>query len=236
MPKYIDLGFSDPFSYFKKPVVAMTEDAPMSARIKNAVGEVASPFISPEIFFSALAKGTKKLKESDDLDEVMGKYAGPVYEALEPGLVASVRRIYKGVAGDVDRYGQQYDPALEFLAFFSGQRIKKMDVPVGFSFKSRDFTNTKREIMSGYYTEKAKTVGDPEKQAEELADSNEKLERYFNEYKKDYDAAMVLMTRSMTAREAKKILKNTMKDRNIPGDFIKAIEKGTQYPTIEDDK
>jgi hypothetical protein len=236
MPKYVDLGFSDPFSYFKKPVVAMTEDAPMGDRIKNAVGEVAAPFISPEIFFSALAKGTKKLKESDDLDEVMGKYAGPVYEALEPGLVASMRRIGKGLMGDVDRYGQQYDPSLELLAFFSGQRIKKMDVPVGFSFKSRDFANTKRDIMSGYYTEKAKTVGDPEKQAEELADSNEKLEKYFNEYKKDYDAAMVLMTRNMTAKEAKKILKNTMKDRNIPSDFIKAIERGTPYPTIEDDK
>jgi len=237
LPKYIDLGFSDPFSYFKKPVVALTnDDNEMSDRIKSAVGEVAAPFVSPEIFLSALVKGTKKLKESDDLDQVMGKYAGPVYEALEPGLVASLRRIGKGMMGDVDRYGQQYDAGLELLAFFSGQRIKKMDVPVGFSFKGKEFVSAKRDIMGDYYIEKAKTDGDPEKQAEELADANEKVEKYFNELKKDYDAAMILMTRTMPAAQAKKILKNTMKDRNVPNDFIKAIEKGTEYPKIEDDK
>lgn len=237
LPKYIDLGFSDPFSYFKKPVVAlMNEDEPMADRIKNAVRELAAPFVSPEIFMSALMKGTKKLKETDDLEEVMGKYAGPVYEALEPGLIASLRRIGKGLMGDVDRYGQQYDPSLELLAFFSGQRIKKMDVPVSFSFKSKEFISSKRDIMSDYYTEKAKTTGDPEKQAEELADANEKLEKYFDNYKKEYDAAMTLMTRTMTAKTAKKILKQTMKDRNVPEDFIKAIERNKPYPTIEDDK
>lgn len=236
LPRYIDLGFSDPFSYFKKPVVAlMNEDDDLDDRIKSALGEAAAPFVSPEILLSALMKGTKKVRETDDTIDLLGRYAGPVYEALEPGLAASIRRIWKGVAGDVDNYGNQYDAGLETLAFFSGQRIKKFDVQVGFSFKARAFNTAKSEVTKDYGTEKSKTTKDSEKVAEELVDANEKLEKYYDQFKKDYDAARVLMGTSMTDAMAKKILKGIMKDRNIPKDFIKAIEKNNPYPVIEDD-
>jgi endonuclease V-like protein UPF0215 family len=233
MPRYIDLGFSDPFSYFKKPFVAFTSDKDdISDRARDAVKEATAPFVSPEIFISALVKGNKIVNESDDMDEVIGKYAGPIYESLEPGAIASGRRILKGLTGEVDRYGQQYDAGLESTAFFTGQRIKKFDVPVGFGFKAKEFNKRRTESLDAYYSEKSKTVKDEEAMTEELTAAEEKFQDYFNEFKKDYDAAMILMTRNMTAKEASKILDATMKDRNIPEMFRKAVIKDKPYPGI----
>ena len=233
MPKYIDLGFSDPFSYFKKPFVAFFSDKDnISDRAKDAVKEATAPFVSPEIFLSALVKGNKVVNESDDMDEVIGKYAGPIYEAVEPGIVASTRRILKGVMGDVDRYGQQYDAGLEATAFFTGQRIKKFDVSVGFGFKAKEFNKRRTESLDAYYMEKSKTVKDEAALDAEITDAEDKFQDYYNEFKKDYDAAMYLMTQNMSAREASKILDATMKDRNVPEMFRKSIKQNKPYPGI----
>lgn len=233
LPKYIDLGFSDPFSYFKKPFVAFTSDKDNVAdRAKDAVKEATAPFVSPEIFLSAMVKGNKVVNESDDMDEVIGKYAGPIYEALEPGLIASGRRILKGVTGEVDRYGQQYDAGLEATAFFTGQRIKKFDPSVGFAFKAKEFNKRRTETLDAYYMEKSKTVKNEAAMEEELTNAEQKFIDNYSEFKKDYDAAMYLMTLNMTAAQAKKVLDATMKDRGVPEMFRKAIKNNKPYPGI----
>jgi len=233
LPRYIDLGFSDPFSYFKKPIVAFTSDKDNVAdRAKDAVKEATAPFVSPEIFISAIVKGNKIVNESDDMDEVIGKYAGPIYEALEPGIMASGRRILKGLTGEVDRYGQQYDAGLEATAFFTGQRIKKFDPSVGFGFKAKEFNKRRTETLDAYYMEKSKTVKDEAAMEEELTDAEQKFIDNFSEFKKDYDAAMYLMTLNMSAANAKKILDATMKDRGVPEMFRKAIKNNKPYPGI----
>lgn len=235
LPMYVDLGFSDPYSYFRKPFVALSGDNKLSDRFKEAGREVLAPFVAPEIFLSAIIKGNKKVNESDDLEEVFGKYAGPVYEALEPGAIASARRIFKGATGEVDNFGQKYDLTLESLAFLTGQRMKSLDVPVSLGFKGRDFMKRRTELQDEYRTERSKTTPDPEKIQAELDEASEKFEEFYNEFQKDYDAALYLMTRSKPVSKARKEIDSILKDRGVPEMYRKAIKKHKPYPGINDE-
>jgi hypothetical protein len=235
LPMYVDLGFSDPYSYFRKPFVALSGDNKLSDRLKEATREVAAPFIAPEIFLSAVIKGNKKVNESDDLDEVFGKYAGPIYEALEPGAIASARRIFKGAVGEVDNFGQKYDLTLESLAFITGQRMKSLDVPVSLGFKGRDFMKRRTELQDEYRTERSKTTPNPEKIQAELDEASGKFEEFYNEFQKDYDAAVYLMTRSKPVSKVRKEIDAILKDRGVPEMYRKAIKKHKPYPGINDE-
>ena len=235
LPMYVDLGFSDPYSYFRKPFVALFGDNKLSDRFKEASREVLAPFIAPEIFLSAIIKGNKKVNESDDLEEVFGKYAGPVYEALEPGAIASARRIFKGATGEVDNFGQKYDLTLESLAFITGQRMKSLDVPVSLGFKGRDFMKRRTELQDEYRTERSKTTPDPDKVQAELDEASGKFEEFYNEFQKDYDAALYLMTRSKNVTKARKEIDAILKDRGVPEMYRKSIKKHKPYPGINDE-
>ena len=235
LPMYVDLGFSDPYSYFRKPFVALSGDNKLSDRFKEAGREVLAPFIAPEIFLSAIIKGNKKVNESDDLEEVFGKYAGPVYEALEPGAIASARRIFKGATGEVDNFGQKYDLTLESLAFITGQRMKSLDVPVSLGFKGRDFMKRRTELQDEYRTERSKTTPDPDKVQAELDEASGKFEEFYNEFQKDYDAALYLMTRSKNVTKARKEIDAILKDRGVPEMYRKSIKKHKPYPGINDE-
>lgn len=237
LPIYVDLGFSDPAAYFKKPIVALqNEDKEWWDRIKSAVGEAASPYVSPEILWSQIAKGYGKVRRSDDVTDILGKYGSAIYDALEPGTVSSFRRIYKGLANDVDSYGQKYDAGLETIAFFTGQRIKTLEVPVGFDFKVRDFLDYKKDVTGSYYSEKAKTKSDPVKVKEELADANEKLKEQFDDFRKDYQDGLKLLSKKTTVKKAKKAMRQIMEDRGMSDGFIDALEKNKRMPLIEDKK
>lgn len=235
LPKYVDLGFSDPYSYFRKPFVALSGDAKLSNRMKEASREVLAPFVAPEIFLSALIKGNKKVNESDDLEEVLGKYAGPVYEALEPGAIASARRILKGATGEVDSFGQKYDLTLESLAFVTGQRMKSLDVPVSLGFKGRDFMKRRTELQDEYRTERSKTTSNPDKVQAELDEASEKFKVFYDEFQKDYDAALYLMTRTVPVRQARRTIDAILKDRGVTEMYRTAIKKHKPYPGINDE-
>jgi hypothetical protein len=235
LPIYIDMGFSLPASYFAKPTVAMgREDRDFADKAKDALGEIASPFISPEILLAQIAKGYKKTRRSDDLDEILGKYAGPIYEALEPGTIASLRRIYKGVAGDVDSYGQRYDSKLETIAFTTGQRIKSMEIPVGFLFKVRDFMDYKSDVTGAYYTAKRNVRADKSQVRDKLEEANEKLKEQFEEFRKDYKSGLRLLSKGTTVKRAKNAMRQIMEDKNVPKDFIKALEQNKLMPPLKD--
>jgi hypothetical protein len=235
LPMYVDLGFSDPYSYFRKPFVALFGDNKLSDRLEEAAREIAAPFVAPEIFLSALIKGNKKVNESDDLDEVLGKYAGPIYEAVEPGTLTSARRILKGLMGDVDNFGQKYDATLESIAFFTGQRIESLDVPVSLGFKGRDFMKRRTELQDEYRTESSKTTPNPDKIQAELDEASGKFEEFYKEFQKDYDAAVYLMTRSKPVSKVRKEIDAILKDRGVPEMYRKAIKKHKPYPGINDE-
>jgi hypothetical protein len=68
-----------------------------------------------------------------------------------------------------------------------------------------------------------------------LDEASGKFEEFYNEFQKDYDAAVYLMTRSKPVSKVRKEIDAILKDRGVPEMYRKSIKKHKPYPGINDE-
>ena len=76
------------------------------------------------------------------------KFAMHVGEAFTPGTLNNLERIRQGLVNPSDPFGKKYNPGVEALALFTGQRVLEVDVPRSLSFKTKDFIRERREARA----------------------------------------------------------------------------------------
>lgn len=229
---YIDMGYTDPHSYLKKPVYALLQGEDLEKAGLESLKEIYEPFLGEELLASKLLdisrntkdNGGKVYNEQDALPDRLADQAAYLANALEPGTVSSFKRIFKGIHGDVSASGRKYDPAIEITALLSGHRVQELDFEQAFSFKARNFSKAILEAKQIYTSVKNRkgTVTQEEKdKAYERA--NKSLEKLFKEMSKDYDAAI-------NAGADNRVLRRSMKDNRISGHASRQITRGSYKP------
>lgn len=157
---WIDLSYTDPYSYIKAPLQAFLRGDTWEDKIVEASLEAFEPFLGEEILSGAITDIARNKTETGgrvynpesswnaialDVIQHMG-------ESFTPGTVSSLNRIQKGLRGVVEPYGKTYNPKIEAMATFTGHRINSLDVSQGLSFKARGFTKGMRDatqILTG---------------------------------------------------------------------------------------
>ena len=212
--KYIDVGFSDPYAYLKKPVMAAINGGDWKESIVDASMAALEPFISQEILLKRVseAKANKKengsqvYNEQDSGDKIAKDIALHVWGALEPGSASSIRRIVMGIRKE-SKNGMIYDPKVEAAATLTGLRMSQVDISRSFGFKARKFS---------------KDLTEATKSGEGRDDIDAKIKskkRLMEKFKKTFEAGVI-------AGVSSNKLRKVMKDSNIPNKAIKAIVSG----------
>ena len=125
--------------------------------------EMLAPFMSEQLGLEALldvqpggillggrggrtAEGVRIYSESDDIGDKMQKSFMHLMNAVEPGLVSTGQKMYKGATDDLTKSGQRIDLSDELLALFSGVRIINIDILKSMEFKTGAFNRMMRAV------------------------------------------------------------------------------------------
>lgn len=150
---YIDLGYTDPHSYLKSPLIAFMRGEDWEQKIIEAGAELLSPFLSEDI----MAQKFHDIKRNKDLsgdpiwndeDAFVRRWwdgLSHVAEAIEPGTISGLRRIWKATKEREGRFGTSYDVKTEIAAQTTGVRINTLDVKRSLKFKTFEFQRRIRE-------------------------------------------------------------------------------------------
>lgn len=155
--RYVDLSYTDPYSYLRKPVIAFMRGEDWEAGLMDAVGSAAEPFASEEIGFQHIVdilRNTKKdsggrvFNPEAPVNEQAVDVLAHLWDAVEPGTISSAQRIASGLQGEVSLYGRSYNPKVEALAVMTGHRVSELDVRQAFSFRARELVDGVRDARS----------------------------------------------------------------------------------------
>jgi hypothetical protein len=151
--RYIDLSYSDPWSYLKEPVLAVLRgDDPQQAAF-DAAKAAADPLISEELVSEALIDWMRNTKKSggqvyNPADTPLGKttaVASHIWDAIKPGFIDTAKRIEMGLTGEVTAYGRSYDPKVEALAVMTGVRVTDLDPVQALNFLAGDYSKLRAQ-------------------------------------------------------------------------------------------
>ena len=145
--RYIDLSYTDPYAYLKKPLIAAIRGDNWKEKLVQAGTEAMSPFLGEQIMWSKVmdisrnktASGKKVYNPQAPWDKIAEDIALHVGDAFNPGTVNSMYRIYEGLRGETAPSGVKYDPRIEVAATLGGQRIQKIDPTQALAFKAREY-------------------------------------------------------------------------------------------------
>lgn len=189
--RYVDLSYTDPYSYLRKPVMAFMRGEDWERALLDATREAAEPFASEEIGVQHLvdiARNTKKesggrvYNPQAPVEEQALAIGGHLWDAIEPGTVSSAQRIMDGIDGEVTLYGRSYNPKLEAMAVMTGHRVTEFDVRQAVSFKARDIVESVRDARAVLTSTLARSgTVTPEEVGEAQQDTQASLERLYGD-------------------------------------------------------
>lgn len=196
----VDMGYSDPHSYLKRPVYDLLKGDDLAKSAIKAAGALAEPFLSEELLAERLIDISRNQKENGDHvynpDGSAANIAADVYSHFkpiaEPGTVLSLRRILAGAQGKTDKYGNKYDLEQELVGTITGQKAETKDVTQALLFKAFELKDrvdgTQKEYMR---VSRSKATTDEEKaKAKEKRDAA--MNSITNEAREIYLAAIRL--------------------------------------------
>ena len=125
--------------------------------------EMLSPFMSEQLGLEALldvqpggillggrggrtAEGVRIYSESDDIGDKIQKSFMHLMNAVEPGIVSTGQKFYKGATDDLTKGGQRVNLKDELIALMSGVRIINIDVLKSMEFKTGAFNRGMRAV------------------------------------------------------------------------------------------
>jgi len=216
---YIDFSASDPFGGIVKPINAMMAGEDLLDGFIEGVKEVISPFTNPDILKSMFteisenkdAYGNPLYNPSDSFEKKSEAVLSRVYKTFEPGTVSSVRKIAESDGVLNEMAGQ-----------FTGYKAKDLDLQKEFSFKISDMKKNEIEVRNIYnkaYNKFERKEISKEELQEAYNQSNKESKKLYEEFKKDYDAAIYFGTDA-------KILKKQMKRAHVSKEIIRSILTG----------
>lgn len=151
--EYIDLSYTDPYNYLRKPAIALLRGEDWKESLWEATVEMAQPFFGEDVLFEKVTDVRRNKKRAGGnvfnpqdawTDQQMDKLAH-LWGAFEPGAVTSGRRIAKAAKGEVSNTGRSYDLDNELLALGTGFRVQEVDVPEALRFRARDFVRNRSD-------------------------------------------------------------------------------------------
>jgi hypothetical protein len=183
--KYFNFSYTNPYDSLTRPVNAILSAHSNGQLNESSLGEILydsfiydtdtnspgaltefiTPFVSESIGASAIADLTirgGKTKEGrnifypqDDIMEILDASFGHLIGQLEPGATRSVRRVFKGITGDFNDYGTQFDGATEFAALTTGLRVETAkplnSLPFIVSSYNKDTENIRNKFSRNAY-------------------------------------------------------------------------------------
>ena len=199
--KYIDLKYSDPYSYLKEPLLAAlrSEEEP-DIHFYQAYGTLIAPFSDEKIFFKYLNEaynnqtesGRKLYEEVDSASEKSSKILTHLGKSITPGSVKSVNRFYKAAKGQKGDFGREYDLGHEAFAQL-GFRTSKLDIQKSLSIyklpKAKSELNSYAATFSREIGRQELTV---EQQQELYRSVNENRFKKWQSIYRDIEAAQTL--------------------------------------------
>ena len=238
--KFIDLSFSDPSNYLKRPVIGfMTswfqDDKTFNERVgqgvSEAVMELAKPFLSEQLFTGAImdvarnkdASGREIVNWQDTPFNIAKGITGHIGQVFLPGLADTALRVGKGWTGVVSDSGRSYDFGIELTAAF-GVRPSEVNVRQALGFRSRAFMQDYRDAASlfsrPFLSQGTKSAGDIESGYER---ANAAYRSTMEDFRQTYLGAIRL---GIPANEVRSILKAN----GISDEVLSMIQSGRIQP------
>lgn len=151
--RFIDMGYTTPYGYLYKPVMAALRGESWEEKMLDALGEAFEPFLSEEIFIQAFAEVRANEKKTggpvyneeapsqDQASDILGHLLKP----MEPGAITSGRRIIMGATGEVTDTGLAYDTFDEAMAVTFGIRPMEVNASRSLFHRERHLNGRLRE-------------------------------------------------------------------------------------------
>jgi hypothetical protein len=148
--RVLDMSFSDPFNYLKKPVVALLEGKDWKEKVWGSFLEAIEQFAGEEILARALVEvaANKKLaggrvsKDADPTLDQIEDRALHVLKAIEPGVVSMARNFYRAATGYENEY-KKYELGTEAMSYFGGARVTPINPLKSLEFKAGEYASMK---------------------------------------------------------------------------------------------
>lgn len=229
--RYIDMGYVDPHSYLKEPILALIRGEDAREKIIESVWTAFEPFLSKDMYTERMIAAASNKKPSgapirnktDKIELQALDTFNYMAAGIEPGTITSIRRVWKGITKEpVNNYGKTYDPRIEGAAMFTGQRISQIDAKQSFWFKSGTFS---KDLINAGFTLRNK----PE------ARVRYNINKLLKSMHRDLYAALTLgvdpqeLKRTLEARRIDskqvKLLFSSDFDKNVSGVVDEIIEK-----------
>ena len=164
MIQYIDLSFSDPYNYLKRPINALLLGGDWKQNVfglfrGGALRDVLDPFLGPDIAATALGEiiFNSRLDGSGYVYNPTDSAAGQLesisehlFKAMQPGTFLNIQRMLKATQGDVSRGGTQYGISNEIAALF-GVRWNTLNPAQSLKYKTfqlREDTSRAARLLS----------------------------------------------------------------------------------------
>ncbi len=198
---YIDVGFSDPYNYLKKPITAILKGDDPGEAAWEGVKQLVEPFLGEELLASRIADINRNSKKEtgapvynkQDLlgDQLKDKWLY-LWGGVQPGAIYTGKRIAKSFQDDVNEYGRGLTPQNELTNLFLGLRSNDLDVKRSMSFKLRRGGSALNDAFDIYdKTLFDKKMSDKDRQAQ-LEKAETAVSGVLSELNEDYKAAIRL--------------------------------------------
>lgn len=234
---YVDLDYTDPYSYLKKPLMAaMRAGGEPDVHYWEAFAEIVRPFSDERILMSKLADlmrnqtGNRIIwNETDSWDEKATKQLAHLGDAFTPGSINQFNKLHKAATGQKGNYDREYDLSDEVMAQFLGLRTSKIDVARSLEiFKLRDFNKEVRSLSGGFTNEIRKRQLTEDEQVDLYYTTNQKRFKAWQSMYRDIEAAKTLGLSNARIVQAMKKSGVGLRDRT-------ALRSGKFIPYWPDD-
>lgn len=174
--RFIDISFTDPYSYIKKGITALWSGDNLIDRGVGSLVEFTAPFLGEEILAGKIMdvlrnKSAQSGKTIYNEDAPTGDKLKDIslhfWDAFEPGTLSQIRRIVYGAMNRVAPSGRVYDLEDELIAL-SGFRVTKVDVAQSMSYRIYDMMKELQNIKR-IYNEVETQKGDVTKEQKQKA-------------------------------------------------------------------
>jgi hypothetical protein len=143
--QYMDLGWLDPYGYWKKPLAALARDADAGDRMGDAAWEALSPFLGLDIAVGAVGEYIYDSFFNDSI--TAEKAAEKVIKGLAPGVVNNILGFWESAHDTVTKSGKKYTFEDETLALL-GFRRGTLNSKVGLTYQAYGYADKKRQAAT----------------------------------------------------------------------------------------
>lgn len=170
----IDLGYSDPHNYLKRPIYQLLKDGDLLENGIDASMALARPFLDENMLTERLIDIHRNKKASGDhvynpdapVGDRLSAIYGHLWPVTEPGTIGSLRRIKKGMLGETDKYGKEYNTTGELLSVVTGQKEETKDITQALLYRAYELKDRIEATEKDFFRVEKNMEATPEQKQE----------------------------------------------------------------------